>query len=100
MGRSLSDGFSHVIATTAQICSGVYVGGAPDRGAAASRSQTAHLSSALPPALAPIPHRLRPDAEFACALAHAYTFGRMHNDAGAKGQLLRGRMGSYQLFQR
>src|SRR5271157_186906 len=46
MGRSLSDGFSHVIATTAQICSGVYVGGAPDRGASASRSQIAHLSSA------------------------------------------------------
>jgi hypothetical protein len=33
IGRSLSDGFSHVIATTAQICSGVYVAGAPDRGA-------------------------------------------------------------------
>ena len=46
IGRSLSDGFSHVIATTAQICSGVYVAGAPDRGASASRSQTAHLSSA------------------------------------------------------
>ena len=43
IGRSLSDGF---IATTAQICSGVYVAGAPDRGASASRSQTAHLSSA------------------------------------------------------
>src|ERR1700732_1425986 len=46
IGRSLSDGFSHVIATTAQICSGVYVAGAPDRGASASRSQTAHWSSA------------------------------------------------------
>ena len=52
IGRSLSDGFSHVIATTAQICSGVYVGGAPDRGASASRSQTEHLSSACR-------HRLR-----------------------------------------
>src|SRR6266851_2196895 len=40
MGRSLSDGFSHVIAITAQICSGVYVAGAPDRGASASRSGT------------------------------------------------------------
>src|SRR5260370_5336087 len=46
IGRSLSDGFSHVIASTAQICSGVYVAGAPDRGASASRSQTAHLPSA------------------------------------------------------
>jgi len=52
MGRSLSDGFSHVIATRAQICSGVYVGGAPDRGASASRSQTERLSSACR-------HRLR-----------------------------------------
>ena len=40
IGRSLSDGFSQVIATTAQICSGVYVAGAPDRGASASRSAT------------------------------------------------------------
>ena len=52
MGSSLSDGFSHVIATTAQICSGVNVGGAPDRGASASRSQTDCLSSACR-------HRLR-----------------------------------------
>src|SRR6266481_2178597 len=40
IGRSLSDGFSQVIAITAQICSGVYVAGAPDRGASASRSGT------------------------------------------------------------
>src|SRR6266849_5150810 len=40
MGRSLSDGFSQVIAITAQICSGVYVAGAPGRGASASRSGT------------------------------------------------------------
>src|SRR5579864_1331683 len=40
IGRSLSDGFSQVIAITAQICSGVYVAGAPDRGASASRSST------------------------------------------------------------
>jgi hypothetical protein len=32
IGRSLSDGFSQVIAITAQICSGVYVSGAPGRG--------------------------------------------------------------------
>src|SRR6202166_3058814 len=38
IGRSLSDGFSQVIAITAQICSGVYVAGAPERGASASRS--------------------------------------------------------------
>ncbi len=38
IGRSLSDGFSHVIATTAHICSGVNVAGDPDRGASASRS--------------------------------------------------------------
>jgi hypothetical protein len=52
IGRSLSDGFSHVIATSAQICSGVYVGGAPDRGASASRSGTDCLSPAAR-------HRLR-----------------------------------------
>src|SRR5205807_6773078 len=40
IGRSLSDGFSQVIAITAQICSGVYVAGAPERGASASRSGT------------------------------------------------------------
>src|ERR1700682_3209942 len=40
IGRSLSDGFSQVIATTAQICWGVKVAGAPDRGASASRSGT------------------------------------------------------------
>src|SRR3977135_1104998 len=36
IGRSLSDGFSQVIAITAQICPGVYVAGAPDRGASGS----------------------------------------------------------------
>ena len=40
IGRSLSDGFSHVIATRAQICSGVNVAGAPERCASASRSGT------------------------------------------------------------
>jgi hypothetical protein len=40
IGRSLSNGFSQVIAITAQICSGVYVAGAPERGASASRSGT------------------------------------------------------------
>src|ERR1700730_2931285 len=46
MGRSLSDGFSHVIATRAQICSGVNVAGAPERGASDSRSGTDCLSAA------------------------------------------------------
>src|ERR1700737_760313 len=50
IGRSLSDGFSQVI--TAQICSGVYVAGAPERGAPAIRSGTDCLSSACR-------HRLR-----------------------------------------
>src|SRR4029077_9578627 len=40
IGRSLSDGFSQVIAITAQICSGVYLAGAPERGASESRSDT------------------------------------------------------------
>ena len=40
IGLSLSDGFSQVIAITAQICSGVYVAGAPERGASARRSGT------------------------------------------------------------
>jgi hypothetical protein len=52
IGRSLFDDFSHVIATTAQICSGVCVAGAPDRGASAIRSQSECLSSACR-------HRLR-----------------------------------------
>src|SRR5215216_6391478 len=46
IGRSLSDGFSQVIAITAQICSAVYVAGAPDRGASASRSRTECRSAA------------------------------------------------------
>ena len=46
IGRSLSDGFSHVIATRAQICSAVKVAGAPGRGASASRSQTGCMSAA------------------------------------------------------
>jgi hypothetical protein len=40
IGRSLSDGFSQVIATSAQICWGVNVAGVPDRGASASLSGT------------------------------------------------------------
>src|SRR6266852_926335 len=52
IGRSLSDGFSQVIAITAQICSGVYVAGAPDRGASVSRSGTNCPSAACR-------HRLR-----------------------------------------
>jgi hypothetical protein len=46
MGRSLSDGFSHVIATRAQICSGVNVAGAPERCTSASCSGTDCLSGA------------------------------------------------------
>lgn len=38
IGRSLSGGFSQVITINAQICSGVYIGAAPDRGACESRS--------------------------------------------------------------
>ena len=40
IGRSLSAGFSQLIATTAQICSAVNVAGAPERGASASRLGT------------------------------------------------------------
>jgi hypothetical protein len=46
MGRSLCDGFSHVIATRAQICSGVNVAGAPERRTSASRSGTDWPSAA------------------------------------------------------
>ena len=52
MGRSLASGFSQVIATIAQTCSGVYVAGAPGRGASASRSGTDTPSAA-------VRHRLR-----------------------------------------
>lgn len=54
----------------------------------------------LPPALAPIPDRLGPDAELACARTHAHAIGRSHDDVGAQGELLRCRMGSDQTFQR
>ena len=40
MGRSLASGLSQVIATIAQICSGVCDAGAPGRGASTSRSST------------------------------------------------------------
>src|ERR1700732_2027113 len=40
IGRSLSHGFSQVIAIPAQICSGVYVAGAPERGASASHANS------------------------------------------------------------
>ena len=43
IGRSLSDGLSQVIAITAQICSGVYVAGAPSAAhRRAARAPTAH----------------------------------------------------------
>jgi hypothetical protein len=93
MGRSLSDGFSHAIATTAQICSGVYVGGAPDRGASVSRSKTECLSLASR-------HRLRqyrtvfgqtPSSR--ALLRTPNTLHRVQDHAGAKRQLLWGRMG-------
>ncbi len=100
IGRSLSDGFSQVIATTAQICSGVYVAGAPDRGASVSRSQTERFFGSLPPPPAPIPNRFRPDTKLSCALAHTHALRPMEDHAGAQRQLLWRRVGSYQLFQR
>jgi len=42
--RSLSDGFSHVIATKAQICSAVNVAGAPVRGASAIRMISSYFA--------------------------------------------------------
>src|SRR4030088_2987553 len=51
MGRSLASGFSHVIATIAQTCSGVYVARAPGRGASTSRSGTDTPTAAVPPRL-------------------------------------------------
>src|SRR5262245_39300516 len=47
IGRSLADGFSQVIATRAQICSGVNTAGAPERGASARRSGTDCPSAAV-----------------------------------------------------
>ena len=44
-------------------------------------------------------HRLRPNVQFPCALAHRYAIGGMHNHPSAKRQLLRRRTGSYQFFQ-
>jgi hypothetical protein len=96
IGRSLSAGFSQVIAINAQICSGVYLAGAPERGASAIRSETDCLSAACRHRLR---HRLRPHIEFPRAFAHTHTIGRMEDHAGAQRQLLRRRMGSYQLFQ-
>ena len=97
IGRSLSDGFSHVIATTAQICSGVNVAGAPERGASASRSGTDCLSAASR-------HRLRQyrtvlgQTPSSRALARTPDrLGRVHDNAGAQRQLLRCRMGANQI---
>jgi len=98
MGRSLSDGFSHVIATRAQICSGVNVAGAPERCTSASCSGTDCLSAASRQRLRQ--YRIGPDAELACARTHAHAIGRSHDDVGAQGELLRCRMGSDQTFQR
>jgi len=44
--RSLSEDFSQVIAINAQICSGVWVAGAPQRGASASGSGTGWAAGA------------------------------------------------------
>ena len=99
IGRSLSDGFSQVIAITAQICSGVYVAGAPERGASASRSGTDCPSAACR-------HRLRQyrtvfgQTPSSRALARTRVPSAACSDhAGTHRQLLRRRMGSYQLFQ-
>ena len=53
IGRSLCDGFSEVIATDAQICSGLNLAGAPKRGASASRSGTDCSSPAYRHLVAP-----------------------------------------------
>jgi hypothetical protein len=100
IGRSLSDGFSQVIAMTAQICSGVYVAGAPDRRCIGQPLGHRLSFGSLSPPPAPIPHRLWPHIEFAGALAHTNTVGCMQDYAGAQGQLLRRQVGSDQLFQR
>jgi hypothetical protein len=60
IGRSLSDGFSQVIAITAQICSGVYVAGAPQRGASAAvRVHTGQLAPAATACANIAPSRLQ-----------------------------------------
>jgi hypothetical protein len=99
MGRSLASGFSHVIATIAQICSGVYNAGAPGRDASTSRSGTDTPSAA-------IRHRLRQrrtvfghTSSSSALLAYTYPVRRKQHDVGPKGQLLWRRMGSYQMFQ-
>ena len=77
IGRSLSDGFSHVIAITAQTCSGVNVAGAPERGASAKRSGADCLSGARR-------HRLRQyrtvfghTSSSRASLAHIHTLIRL-----------------------
>jgi hypothetical protein len=99
IGRSLSDGFSQVIATRAQICSGVYVAGAPERGASASRSGTDCPSAACR-------HRLRQYRTVLGQTPSSRALARTRmpsaactNDAGAQGKLLRCRMGSDQALQ-
>src|SRR5262252_6801676 len=76
IGRSLSDGFSQVIAITAQICSG----GVCRRCARARRIREPLRHGLggwrLPPP-PPIPHRLRPHVEFSRALADANIVGGM-----------------------
>jgi len=54
----------------------------------------------LPPTLAPLPHRLRPYAEFPGTLAHTEIVGGMQYDARSQCQLLRSRARAHQFFQR
>jgi hypothetical protein len=72
IGRSLSDEFSPVIASTWQIFSGVYVGGAPDRG----------VSQAVP---------RRSSYRLPVAAACANTFGQTPSVAHARYDLGRAR---------
>jgi hypothetical protein len=81
-----------------QICSGVKMAGAPQRGASLNRSAT--LAAASPqPAVAPVARRLAPDTEFLGRLAHAPAFCGEHDDACPIGQLLWCGMRPHQCLQ-
>ena len=88
IGRSLSDGLSQVIAITAQICSGVYVDGAPERGASASRSGTDCPSVASRQRLRQSRIVFGHTVKFRRALAHADIVGGLQNHVSPQRQLL------------
>ena len=99
IGTPTSSGRSHANATMAQICSGMIVAGAPERGASCKRSATV---SPAPPASQRARHMLTPlrHTPSRCAVSHnAGAIGRQHDHPCPKRQLLGCRTAAGQAVQ-